>query len=202
MPTDLDASGRRILRVAGRAVLLPLDDVDTDRIIPARFLRCVTFEGLGDHVFEDDRRQDATHPFNRGACRGASILVVGDNFGCGSSREHAPEALFRWGIRGIVGCSFAEIFFGNCTSMGIPCLRVEGADWADLAGRIQADPAIPVEIDVEGGTVRAGDRTAAGAMPPAARERLVTGAWDALGELLDARDLVLALREKIQYMKF
>jgi 3-isopropylmalate/(R)-2-methylmalate dehydratase small subunit len=193
-------SASRVARVAGRAVPLPGDDIDTDRIIPARYLRCVTFEGLGEHAFEDDRKQDPGHPFNQERYRGASILVVGRNFGCGSSREHAPEALYRWGIRGIVGHSFAEIFAGNCVSMGIPCLRVDEKDVADLAKRVQADPALEVAIDVEALTATAGGRTIAGAIPPSARERLLTGSWDSLGELLEVKEQTLALRKKIQYM--
>jgi 3-isopropylmalate/(R)-2-methylmalate dehydratase small subunit len=192
----------RIVQVSGRAVPLPLDDIDTDRIIPARYLRCVTFEGLGEHAFEDDRKQDANHPFNRERYRGASILVVRRNFGCGSSREHAPEALHRWGIRGIVGHSFAEIFAGNCVSMGIPCVRTGEAEIADLAGRVEADPALAVTIDVERGTVTAGGRTIAGSIPASAQERLLSGSWDPLGELLEAKEQILALKKKIQYMSF
>jgi 3-isopropylmalate/(R)-2-methylmalate dehydratase small subunit len=195
-------STSRIAQVSGRAVPLPLDDIDTDRIIPARYLRCVTFEGLGEHAFEDDRTQDANHPFNLERYRGASILVVRRNFGCGSSREHAPEALHRWGIRGIVGHSFAEIFAGNCVSMGIPCLRTGEAEVADLAGRVQADPSLVVTIDVERETASAGGKTFPGAIPASAMERLLSGAWDSLGELLEAKEQTLALRKKIQYMSF
>lgn len=190
----------RIERVAGRAVPLPFDDIDTDRIIPARYLRCVTFEGLGEHVFEDDRAQDPAHPFNQERYRGATVLIVGRNFGCGSSREHAPEALHRWGIRAIVGHSFAEIFAGNCVSMGIPCLWIDEREVADLARRVQADPSLVVEVDVKAQTATAGGRSIAGTLPPSARERLLSGSWDSLGELLAAKDQILALLKKIQYM--
>ena len=115
-------------RVAGRGIPLPGNDIDTDRIIPARFLKAVTFEGMGEHAFEDARKQNPEHPFNSPAYKGASVLVVGQNFGCGSSREHAPQALMRWGIRAIVGGSFGEIFFGNCVIIGVPCLTVSQAD--------------------------------------------------------------------------
>lgn len=195
-------NGSRVIRVAGRAVPILGDDIDTDRVIPARYLKCVTFEGLGEHAFEDDRKQDPNHPFNQARYRGASILVVGRNFGCGSSREHAPEALHRWGIRGIVGHSFAEIFFGNCTSMGVPCVRLSSEDLTDLTRRAGSDPALEVTIDVEGERVSAGDKTYAASLPASAKSRLVTGTWDALGELLAAKDDILAMRSKLQYMNW
>ena len=113
---------QKIEQVTGRVVPLPLDDIDTDRIIPARYLRCVTFDGLGEHSFEDDRKQDPNHPFDDARFQGASILLAGSNFGCGSSREHAPQALIRWGIKALIAESFAEIFFGNCTANGVPCV--------------------------------------------------------------------------------
>ena len=197
-----EAIDSRVLRVAGRAVSLPLDDIDTDRIIPARYLRCVTFEGLGEHAFEDDRQQDPGHPFNQAKHRGASILIAGRNFGCGSSREHAPEALARWGIRGIVGHSFAEIFFGNCTNMGLPCARLADADLAALTAIVQADSGVEVAIEVEGGRVTAAGRTFAADLPASARTRLVGGTWDALGELLAPREEILAMRRRIPYLTF
>ncbi|MFN9238126.1 MAG: 3-isopropylmalate dehydratase small subunit, partial [Planctomyces sp.] len=112
-----------IRSVSATAIPLLLDDIDTDRIIPARFLRCVTFDGLGEHAFEDDRRQDPHHPFDQPRFQKAGILLAGRNFGCGSSREHAPQSLMRWGIRAIIAESFAEIFFGNCNSLGIPAVK-------------------------------------------------------------------------------
>ena len=136
-------------RIVGRGIPLPGNDIDTDRIIPARFLKSVTFEGLGEHVFEDARRQDPEHPFNQRVYEGARILVAGLNFGCGSSREHAPEALRRWGIQGIVGGSFAEIFFGNCTALGIPCVTADMADVEWLQRAVGREPGRELALDLE-----------------------------------------------------
>ena len=127
-----------IEQVTGTGVPLLLDDIDTDRIIPARYLKCVTFEGLGDHAFEDDRKQDPDHPFDDARFADAGILVAGRNFGCGSSREHAPQSLMRWGIKAVVAESFAEIFFGNCTSLGIPAIAAPRADLEKLAAAVEA----------------------------------------------------------------
>src|SRR5579864_1571895 len=148
---------QKIEQISGRGIPLVLDDIDTDRIIPARYLRCVTFEGLGEHVFEDDRKQLANHPFDNPIFQGASVLIVGRNFGCGSSREHAPQALMRWGIKAVVGESFAEIFFGNCTANGIPAVCVSPDDAQKLGEAIAANPAQSVTVDLVNGTVRCGE---------------------------------------------
>ncbi|MEZ6046275.1 MAG: hypothetical protein R3C11_12040 [Planctomycetaceae bacterium] len=126
----------QITSVTGSGIPLLLDDIDTDRIIPARYLRCVTFEGLGENAFEDDRQQDKNHPFDNPAYRQGTILVSGRNFGCGSSREHAPQALIRWGVKAIIAESFAEIFFGNCTSLGVPAVCASRADLEKLSSAI------------------------------------------------------------------
>ena len=136
-------------QIAGRGIPVTGNDIDTDRIIPARFLKAVTFETMGEHAFEDARKQNPEHPFNQPAFQGASVLVVGQNFGCGSSREHAPQALMRWGIRAIVGGSFGEIFFGNCVMLGIPCLVASQADLEWLQKAISLNPQIPVAVEVE-----------------------------------------------------
>jgi 3-isopropylmalate/(R)-2-methylmalate dehydratase small subunit len=192
---------QRVDVVRGRAVPLVLDDIDTDRIIPARFLRCVTFDGLGEHAFEDDRRQDAKHPFSDSRFRGASILIAGRNFGCGSSREHAPQSLMRWGIRGIVAESYAEIFFGNCTSLGIPAVTASRADLERLAAAVEASPEAEVVLDVEKLQMRCGEMTIACHMPDATRESLVSGQWDFLGQLLDGERGVERTAAKIPYLQ-
>lgn len=189
-----------IRSVTARVIPLLLDDIDTDRIIPARFLRCVTFDGLGEHAFEDDRKQDANHPFDKPQYQGAGILIAGRNFGCGSSREHAPQSLMRWGIKAIIAESFAEIFFGNCNSLGIPAVRASRADLSRLAAAIEANPGLAVTVDLPTLTVTAGDISFSVSMPDSARDALVTGQWDYLGRLLSAADEVTAHAKKIPYL--
>jgi 3-isopropylmalate/(R)-2-methylmalate dehydratase small subunit len=191
---------QKIERIAGRGIPLLLDDIDTDRIIPARYLRCVTFEGLGEHAFEDDRKQMAGHPFDNEKFRGASVLIVGRNFGCGSSREHAPQALMRWGIKAIIGESFAEIFFGNCTANGIPCVGVSAADARRLADAVSAHPAENVTVDLVEGKVSCGGISAACAMQEGARQALVTGNWDFLGQLVEAAPQIRETASRLPYM--
>jgi 3-isopropylmalate/(R)-2-methylmalate dehydratase small subunit len=194
------SQGSARTRIVGRGIPLGGNDIDTDRIIPARHLRSVTFEGLGEHVFGDDRRQDPEHPFNQTAYRGASILVVGVNFGCGSSREHAPRALQRWGIRGIVGGSFGEIFFGNCTTLGIPCLTAEMADIEWLRRAIARQPEASLELDVERQEVRFGDRAIPARMPEGPRCQLTSGTWDAMGVLLEAGEAIERTARRLPYV--
>lgn len=171
--------------VAGRAVPLVGDDIDTDRIIPARFLRCITFDGLGAHVFEDDRAPlNGQHPFDQPQYQGATILVVNRNFGCGSSREHAPQAIAKWGIRAIVGESFAEIFFGNCLAMGIPCLIADGNVTRQLQERVAANPQAVVTVDLDSLTVTCDDFTAPVSLESGPRQMLTSGTWDACGQLV------------------
>lgn len=191
---------QKIETVSGTAVPLLLDDVDTDRIIPARYLRCVTFDGLGEHAFEDDRKQDSRHPFDDPRFRGASVLVAGRNFGCGSSREHAPQSLMRWGIKAIVAESFAEIFFGNCTSLGIPCVCASRADLEKLTATIQADPRGVVAVDLVADEVRAGPICAKVTMIHSARQSLVSGQWDFLGQLLDNKPGIATAASKLPYL--
>lgn len=190
----------QITQITGTGIPLLLDDIDTDRIIPARFLRCVSFEGIGEHAFEDDRQQDAGHPFNDPRYRGASILVVGRNFGCGSSREHAPQSLMRWGVRAIVGESFAEIFFGNCTSLGVPCVTAERAALAALAGMIEADPPLEINVDLEADEVRFADTVVPISMAAGAKDALVSGQWDFLGQLLENAAAIHRTAAELPYL--
>jgi 3-isopropylmalate/(R)-2-methylmalate dehydratase small subunit len=188
-------------QITGRSIPLPGNDIDTDRIIPARFLKGVTFDGLGEHVFEDARKQNPEHPFNSPAYQGASVLVVGANFGCGSSREHAPQALMRWGIRAIVGGSFAEIFFGNCVMLGIPCLVAAPEDLGWLQKAVARAPKELVTVDVEKQEVRFGDRVIRATMPDGPRHQLVGGTWDSTAVLLEAGAAIEATAGRLPYVK-
>jgi len=189
----------RITQVAGRALPLRGHDIDTDRIIPARYLKAVSFEGLERHVFADDR-SDPAHAFNQPQYHGASVLLVNRNFGCGSSREHAPQAIQRWGIKAIVGEGYSEIFFGNSVQLGLPCLTVSHDDVEALMTEVESNPAAVVEVDVPGLSVRTGSRTFAATMPRAAHEALVSGLWDGTGLLLADFDEVRALSETLPYV--
>jgi len=186
--------------VSGSGVPLPLDDIDTDRIIPARFLRCVTFDGIGEHAFEDDRKQDVNHPFNQERFQNGSILVSGRNFGCGSSREHAPQSLMRWGIKAVVAESFAEIFFGNCTSLGIPAVCASREDLTKLAAAIEADSTLEFTLDLNALTLIFGGETVSVTMPASARSLLINGQFDALAQLLARKDDIIATASKLPYL--
>jgi 3-isopropylmalate/(R)-2-methylmalate dehydratase small subunit len=188
-------------QVTGRGIPVTGNDIDTDRIIPARFLKAVTFEGMGEHAFEDARKQNPEHPFNNPAFQGASVLVVGFNFGCGSSREHAPQALMRWGIGAIVGGSFGEIFFGNCVMLGIPCLTASAEDLDWLQKAIARAPQTPVSVDVEKQEVRFGDRVIEAKVPDGPRNQLVQGTWDSTAVLLEAGAAIEATASKLPYVK-
>ena len=187
-------------QITGRGIPMPGNDIDTDRIIPARFLKEVTFASMGEHVFEDARKQNPEHPFNSPAYQGASVLVVGQNFGCGSSREHAPQALMRWGIRAIVGGSYGEIFFGNCTANGIPCVVAEPADVAWLLREVEKHPREALELDVERQEVRFLGRTVRARIPDGARARLVTGSWNEMSVLLDAGEAIERTAQALPYV--
>jgi 3-isopropylmalate/(R)-2-methylmalate dehydratase small subunit len=175
----------QITTITGTGIPLTGNDIDTDRIIPARFLRCVTFDGLGANVFEDDRAQlKGTHPFDLPQFQGANVLIVNSNFGCGSSREHAPQALAKWGITAIVGESFSEIFFGNCVAMGIPCLTADPATTTRLQEILTSSPTTPITVDVTALQVQCGDFTAPLSIGAGSRQQLTNGTWDACGQLV------------------
>jgi 3-isopropylmalate/(R)-2-methylmalate dehydratase small subunit len=191
----------RIVSVTGRAIPLVGDDIDTDRIMPARHLRAITFDGLESHVFEDDRKAaEGTHPFDDPRFAGASVMVVNRNFGCGSSREHAPQGLARWGIRAIVGQSFSEIFFGNAVMMGLPAVSAAPADIAALQAAIDRDPNTLVYVNLEEMTAATGDLQFPVTMPDAARQALVSGQWDGLGLLLADYDAVKKHAARLPYL--
>lgn len=184
----------KITQVSGTAVHVPGSDIDTDRIIPARFMKCVTFDGLGEFAFYDvrfDKDGNATdHPLNDDRFKGASILLSGPNFGCGSSREHAPQALYRFGFRAVIAESFAEIFFGNCTTLGIPCVMATAEDIAKVAAAVAVNPALQVTVDVASNRVTYGDESFNVKIPSTAHEALVSGKWDPIAELLEAKDTI------------
>jgi 3-isopropylmalate/(R)-2-methylmalate dehydratase small subunit len=191
--------------IKGQGIVLHGNDIDTDRIIPARYLRTVTFEGLGEHVFEDDReqlqQQGRVHPFDEPKFRNATVLLVNKNFGCGSSREHAPQAISRWqkGIRAIVGESFAEIFFGNCVSLGVPCVVVDAASVESLQKAVAADATVTVTVDLQDKVVSAGAVRVPLRIPEGVRQQFLDGRWDTTGELLANREAILALAKKLPY---
>ena len=196
---------QKITAVSGRGLPLRGDDIDTDRIMPARFLRAITFDGLEQHVFEDDRKGGAAHPYNRhpfdvSSFQGASVLVVNANFGCGSSREHAPQGLQRWGINALVGESFAEIFFGNSVMIGLPCVTASPEEVRRLQDLIERSPETEVRIDLVAGTCVAGDLRTNVSIPPNVRDALATGAWDTTGLLLDRYEEVDAASQRLPYV--
>jgi 3-isopropylmalate/(R)-2-methylmalate dehydratase small subunit len=187
--------------VSGRGIPLVGNDIDTDRIIPARFLRCVTFDGLGEQAFADDRVQaKGEHPFDQPQYQGANILVVNGNFGCGSSREHAPQALAKWGIQAIVGESFAEIFFGNCVAIGIPCVTAEPMTVKQLQTILKENPQASITVDLDEMQVRCGDFQASVSMGEGSRQMLTTGTWDTCGQLLAQIDPIRATAAKLPYV--
>lgn len=194
----------RITTITGTGVHVPGDDIDTDRIIPARFMKCVTFEGLGEFAFYDVRHDPSgkpkPHPLNDPRFSKNPILISGMNFGCGSSREHAPQALYRHGIRAVIAGSFAEIFFGNCTTLSIPCVSAAAADRARLAAAVESNPALEITIDLAALRVSFGDQSFPVTMPESAREALTQGKWDALGELLEGDADITRTAAALPYM--
>jgi 3-isopropylmalate/(R)-2-methylmalate dehydratase small subunit len=190
------------IRVEGRACVLRGDDIDTDRIIPARFMRVVTFDGLGEHAFEDDRRQaKGDHPLDDERFADTTILLVGRNFGCGSSREHAPQALMRRGFRAFVGESFAEIFFGNCVALGLPCATLSRNVMEEVMDSVELDPGQEMVLDVEARTLTHRGGTVPVEIPDGARAQLLEGSWNATAVLLEAGDAIDAAAERLPYVQ-
>jgi 3-isopropylmalate/(R)-2-methylmalate dehydratase small subunit len=193
----------KITQVAGRGVYVPGNDIDTDRIIPARFMKCVTFDGLGEYLFHDVRKNaDGTnkpHPLNDTRFAGATILLSGSNFGCGSSREHAPQAIQKHGFKAVIAENFAEIFFGNSTGLGIPCVSAAREDIAQIAAAIERDPRTEVVIDLAKQEIRFGAQKVKASIRESARDALVNGRWDPIGELLEGLPAVKQTAAKLPY---
>jgi 3-isopropylmalate/(R)-2-methylmalate dehydratase small subunit len=194
----------KITQVAGRGVYVPGNDIDTDRIIPARFMKCVTFDGLGEYLFFDVRKNadgsDKPHPLNDPRFKGATVLLSGANFGCGSSREHAPQAIQKYGFRAVIAENFAEIFFGNCTTLGIPCATATREDIAKIAAAIEKDPQTTVVLDVDKQEIRFGNQVVKAAVRATDRDALINGRWDAIGELLDGMPAMKSTATKLPYL--
>lgn len=193
-----------IKQIKGSAVPVYGNDIDTDRIIPARFLRCVSFDGLGEHAFEDDRASEKAkgriHPFDEARFQGAKVLVGNCNFGCGSSREHAPQAIYRWGVRAIVAVSYSEIFYGNTVAMGMPCVHVSLEDSQAIQALVDADPKVEVEVDLEANVVRVAGKEFAATVPEGPRKQFLSGGWDATSELLKDFEDIRGVAKKLPYV--
>lgn len=194
---------QKILTVTGTAVNIPGDDIDTDRIIPARYLKSITFDDLGQYAFYDERFTPEgalkSHPLNDPQHQGASILISGSNFGCGSSREHAPQAIYRHGIRAILAESYAEIFFGNSTTLGMPCISLDRESLTELAELANAHPSLKFTVDVTSCKVIVGDKTFPASLPEHARNALIEGKWDPIAELLEGVPLVQKVAQRLPY---
>jgi 3-isopropylmalate/(R)-2-methylmalate dehydratase small subunit len=199
-PTTPPPSGP-VTKIAGRALPLRGDDIDTDRIMPARFLKAVSFEGLDRHLFEDDRAANAQHAFNDPRFAGASILVVNANFGCGSSREHAPQGLVRAGFRAVIGESFSEIFQGNAAMLGMPCFVASRAEIETLQAFVDTTPEAPILSDVASGLVTAGALRVNAAVPPALRDGFLSGQWNPTAMLLERFEDVRAVAGRLPYIR-
>ena len=194
-----------IQQVTGKGVFVPGDDIDTDRIIPARFMKCITFDGLGEYLFYDVRKtesgEDKAHNLNDPRFSNTSIILSGNNFGCGSSREHAPQSILRAGYNAVIAGSFAEIFFGNSTNLGVVCVMAGDADREALAAAIAANPDLEVTVDVENLQVVFGDQSIPCEIKAGARESLLNGTYDPLDELLEGAAEVTKVTEALAYMQ-
>ena len=192
----------RFSQIDGKCISLVGDDIDTDRIIPARFLKCIDFDSLGKYVFDDDRKTlKGNHPFDLETNKGSSILIVNSNFGCGSSREHAPQALMRWGIRAIIGESFADIFYSNCVAIGMPCFTLP----KELIKKIQEYLDIKnlfLEIDILESTAKSKDFKFNLEIKETSKKMFLSGEWDTTSKLIDNNDLIENKFNDLPYIKF
>ena len=202
MKSDFTPPIGKISQINGKCISLIGDDIDTDRIIPARFLKCINFDSLGESVFEDDRKTlKGRHPLDLQENKNASILIVNSNFGCGSSREHAPQALMRWGIKAIIGESFAEIFYSNCVAIGIPCFTLPRKSIQDIQER-NNDENFFLEIDLKKSTAKVKDLKYILEIKESTRKMFLSGKWDATATLLENEYLVEQKFRELPYIKF
>ena len=202
MKTEFNPPSGKILQIRGKCISLIGNDIDTDRIIPARFLKCVNFDALGKSVFEDDRKTlKGRHPLDLEENKNASILIDNSNFGCGSSREHAPQALMRWGIKAIIGESFAEIFYSNCIAIGIPCFTLPKKSIQDIQKYIDNE-SLYLEIDLKNSSAESKDLNFNLKIKESSRKMFLSGEWDATATLLENADLVERMYEELPYIKF
>tara|TARA_Y100001968_G_C19201652_1_gene640283 strand:- start:115 stop:735 length:621 start_codon:yes stop_codon:yes gene_type:complete len=191
----------KIQRIEGRCIVLKGDDIDTDRIIPARFLKCVSFNALGDHVFADDRNElKGSHPFDLANNKGSRILIVNKNFGCGSSREHAPQALMRWGIRAVIGESFAEIFYGNCLTLGIPCATLPEKEIVNLQKIIEKNENSQWTLDLDNKLISGTKGIINITIEKGALEMLISGKWDATSQLISQKENINKIIGNLPYL--
>ena len=190
----------RVREIRGAGLPVRGEDIDTDRIIPARFLKSISFEGLEDHLFEDDRQQLASHPVSNPAYQSATVMLVNSNFGCGSSREHAPQAIRRRGIRAVIGQSFSEIFFGNSVVLGLPCPTASRETLDALMTAVEKNPGTEIVVDLSAMRVTAEGQSYELSLPAAAREAFLDGSWDATGLLLERYDEVEAVAAGLPYV--
>jgi len=198
--TPLFPTGR-IHKVEGKCIYLKGNDIDTDRIIPARFLKCISFDDLGESVFADDRlEKHGFHPFDQVQNQNSSILIVNKNFGCGSSREHAPQALMRWGIRAIIGQSFAEIFYGNCLSIGIPCAIIAESCIDSLTKEIESNPDLLFNLDINSQRICNVKQSWLLTIELGMKEMLLSGKWDATRTLLKEKDKIKLTKNSLPYI--
>ena len=198
---------QKITRIEGRALPMRGDDIDTDRIMPARFLKSVTFDGLEKHLFIDERTGSAAgdqahgvHPFDNPQYTGATVLLVNRNFGCGSSREHAPQGLYRAGIRAVIGESFSEIFFGNSVMIGLPCLTASPLEIREMMDRVEDRPDMALRVDLVAGTCEMDGTACVVSLPGHVRDAFVTGAWDTTGLLLENYGDVDEVASRLPYV--